>query len=419
MAELRRRSHRVRLLLCLALLFSVCLWLGQQITWKEKEIDIGQSTAARQNNFLAAQYFLQEQGVASQLLRSFSLLDNLAWQEEQVGQNDTLILINAYKLLQGKRLQNLLNWIENGGIVITGTSNQFIGNNTRTRDPLFDQLGVDVIRKPSTSEDDTEEPEDITETEKSEEDDPQSVDNAEEPHRCDIEGDLTLLDLFADTEPLLIDFSQGEAFLASTATIAEVGDDLGLHLAVFEYGEGWIIVHSDPSIWSNARIDCHDHAYALWKILHPTDKVWFLVNQEAPSLLALLWRVSPVGIGACILALLLWLWAKARRFGPVLSRAEAGRRSLAEHIRASATLLWRHKQHPYLIEQMRRRLREQVQRSHAQFSSLSEPEQVQLLQALTGMPTEQIHRGLFSDQVESSQDFTETVAHLQNIRKHL
>lgn len=433
-----RQSHRLRLILFLVLLVPVAVWLGQQVTWKEKEIASSQSTAARQNSFLAAQYFLHQHNIDSQMLRSFSLLDGLQWQEEKLKPDDTLVLFNSYKLLQGKRLQNLLTWVENGGMVIVSTSNRFIGNNTRTRDPLFDQLNVEVLRKPSviddeetetaaddktSAEDESASPEDETTSPEDEtrsaEDKTKSAEENEERHRCDLDGELTPLDFYGETEPLLIDFSQGEQFTSSTATVAEVGDDVGLYQAVFEYGQGWIVVHSDPSIWTNSRIDCHDHAYALWNTIHPTNKVWFLVNQEAPSLWTLLWRASPMGIVAGVLALLLWLWAKAARFGPILTRTETGRRSLAEHIRASATLLWRRQQHPHLITQLRRRLCEQVQRTHPQFSNLSEPEQIQLLQSLTGLSAELIHKGLFADQVQSPQDFTETVAHLQTIRKHL
>src|SRR5690606_41164547 len=73
---------------------------------------------------------------------NFGLLDNMEWQGERVGPRDTLVLLNAHKMLRGQRLDNLLSWVEKGGTVITSTNNPFVGN--EGSDPLLDQFGITV-----------------------------------------------------------------------------------------------------------------------------------------------------------------------------------------------------------------------------------------------------------------------------------
>src|SRR5690606_36338911 len=140
-------SQRTVILLLVALLvLAAGLWLSRYFEWKIEELDLGQSDTARKDQFLAAQRFLALQGVRGKTLRSFSLLDNLRWQDEQLNVDDTLILLNAHKLLKDQRFTALLDWVERGGTVIASTDNVFIGNNTETRDLLLEHFELEVVR---------------------------------------------------------------------------------------------------------------------------------------------------------------------------------------------------------------------------------------------------------------------------------
>src|SRR5690554_4104379 len=97
----RKQPPRFKQLLLGAIfLLALILWLSHKIIWEEKEIDVGQSAAARKDMFLAAKHLLQWQAVESQSLRSFILLDHLHWQGEKLGPQDTLVMTNSYKLLE-------------------------------------------------------------------------------------------------------------------------------------------------------------------------------------------------------------------------------------------------------------------------------------------------------------------------------
>ena len=439
-------TNKLLLLAIAAIIIGLLYWASRYITWKEEEIDLGYSREALKDDFLAIKRFLAQQGVDSQSLRSFGMLDNMAWQGEQVGPQDTLVLLNAHKMLRGQRLDNLLSWVEQGGTVITTTYNPFIGANGGT-DPLLDHFSIlvgddedidteednedsasdgiddentetgDQAEEALVEEDSTTVPDEDRKPDDEESDEDKLPDNH---YRCSLYLEPQAVDFFDESEPLLIDYSDGVAFdYYGDEPQGWSGDDRGLHQAQFEWGQGLVIVNSDNEIWTNQRADCHDHAYALWKLIDRDGKVWFLINQEAPSLWSLLWQAVPYGMLAALLALGLWLWAKAARFGPILTRKTEGRRSLAEHIHASAMLLWRRQQHPYLVERLREEVRQQLHQHYPQFSQWSEQEQISHLQQLTSLSAAELHRALFSNTLQHPQDFTLAVACLQTIRKSI
>ena len=437
----RLSTNKLLLLAIAAVIIGLLYWASRYITWKEEEIDLGYSREALKDDFLAVKQFLAHQGVDSQSLRSFGMLDNMAWQGEQVGPQDTLVLLNAHKMLRGQRLDNLLAWVEQGGTVITTTYNPFIGAGGGT-DPLLDHFSILVGDYEDTDTEEDNDPtsddadEEITEPDDQAEDvlddegsttDPDNDDEESDEEklpdnhfRCSLYLEPQAVDFFDESEPLLIDYSGGVAFdYYGDEPQGWSGDDRGLHLAQFEWGQGLVIINSDNEIWTNQRVDCHDHAYALWKLIDHDGKVWFLINQEAPSLWSLLWQSVPYGMLAALLALGLWLWAKAIRFGPILTRKTEGRRSLAEHIYASAMLLWRRQQHPYLVERLREEVRQLLHQHYPQFNQWSEQEQISHLQQLTSLSATELHRALFSNTLQHPQDFTLAVACLQTIRKSI
>jgi hypothetical protein len=422
----RRLSTNQLILIVLAVaIIGMGYWASRYLTWVEEEIDMGYSQEAKKDEFLAIGYFLREHGVASQTLRNFGLLDNMEWQGERVGPRDTLVLLNAHKMLRGQRLDNLLSWVENGGTVITSTNNPFVGN--EGSDPLLDQFGITVNEsedQPFTEQTDentssTDASEDSA-TDKASTEETADKEKPDNHYRCALFQEPQAVEFFDEAEPLLIDYSRGARFdYYDTEPDGWAGDDQGLHMAQFNWGQGLVVINSDNGIWSNWRVDCHDHAYALWKLIEPDSKVWFLVNQEAPSLWRILWQATPYGMLAAMLALALWLWARAVRFGPILTRTAEGRRSLAEHIHASAMLMWRRQQHPYLVERLREDLRQQLQQLYPQFNDWPEAQQINHLHQLTSLSPADLQRALFSDKLLHPQDFTLAVACLQTIRKNL
>lgn len=497
-------------------------WWYTTLKWEEKEIDLGYSKEALQNDYLAAEIFLRKQGVHATTVKNLSLLDTHSWRNIKLGPQDTIVIINGYKTLTQERYDSLYQWAESGGTLITSTQNPFIGTHTSEEDVLLNDFNIELVPEEDeeddrdflekladgfeeSDEDDSDEnepdgkqeksaeetPVDETTTEKSvtdnsstpaEEADAKTSDKAathdekekskeekdedEKPenyYRCALDETPTPVAFASEEQPLNFDFSHrsqfiyyayvahddeqtGEAIVSdetptteanniaaddeetnqSIDTAAEADEEKDFHfdekrghLLYFDIGEGSITITSDNSIWANRRIDCHDHAYGLWQLINPHGHVWFLINQDAPSLAIILWRNASYGVMAGIIALILWLWSNSLRFGPVLVVEQTGRRSLAEHIYASAMLLWRKQQHPQLLIVLRKEILERLDEQHPNLNQASGAQRLEFLQELTGINQADIQQALFADGLYHPQEFATAIAHLQTIWKQL
>lgn len=520
---LSNRNMTLLALLLIAIAGGLGYWWYSTLEWEEKEIDLGYSKEALQNDFLAAEILLRNHGVQATTVKNLSLLDAHRWRNIALGHNDTLVLINANKTLTQERYDRLYEWVENGGTLITSTRNPFVGTHTGEEDLLLRDFGITppeeetideatellekIIDKKEKSDKKTGAPktDEAASSQKPEKDSTDAVADAdaestnksdtqktaakkakEKPenyYRCKLGSSPTEIKFADETKPLLFDFSRQEAFTYhpysdendreenssdESSDEESSGDDRDLedeipavaetaatgnleraqgeaaiqttvensgnadetladesqttHLVYFEVGAGSIAVTSDNFIWSNRRIDCHDHAYALWSMVNPDGRVWFLINQDAPSLAAIIWNHAKYAVLAAVLALVLWLWAAGTRFGPIFVIPQQGRRSLAEHIHASAMLLWRKRQHPHLVKLLRTEISERLtqQRLAPQLhTAASEQQQIIFLQTLTGLTPAEIQHALFNSNLIHPQEFTKAIAHLQLIRKYL
>ncbi len=501
--------------LVIAVVIGLGYWWYTTLEWEEKEIDLGYSKEAKQNDYLAAEMFLRKQGVQATTVKNLTLLDTHSWRNLKLGAQDTIVIINGYKTLSQERYDSLYEWIENGGTLITSTQNPFIGTHTSEEDLLLKDFNIelapeeddedssDFLEQLADSFDEADDDEsgedaaddaqdastekeptgktteekpvadqssdktDLTAGNKNNEKEKEKTKEEEKPenyYRCALDQPPTTIEFADEEKPLEFDFSHSNQFIyydyvehnddsasedtmsSETPTTDEAVDEeiqpadeaegtdesentdeekdyhydeRHEHLLYFDIGEGSITITSDNSIWANRRIDCHDHAYGLWRLINPDGRVWFLINQDAPSLAAIIWRNASYGVLAGILALALWLWAKSLRFGPVLVVEQTGRRSLAEHIHASAMLLWRKQQHPQLLIVMRKEIIERLVQQHPNLDQAPDTQQLEFLQELTGISQTHIKQALFADNLHHPQEFATAIAHLQTIWKQL
>src|SRR5690606_20163373 len=98
---------------------------------------------------------------------------------------------------------------------------------------------------------------------------------------------------------------------------------------------------------------CHDNAYVVWRMLRDSDKVWLVLNADSPSFWRHLWQLSAIGCILLLAALVIWLWHKVPRFGPVLEQRTTGRRQFLDHIQATAQFLFRKQGNDALITPLR------------------------------------------------------------------
>lgn len=450
-----------------AILIGLGYWWYTTLEWEEKEIDLGYSKEALQNDFFAAEIFLRKHGIQATTVKNLSLLDTHSWRNLKLGARDTIVIINGYKTMSEERYDALYEWVNNGGTLITSTQNPFVGTHTSEEDVLLTDFNIEVAPEETEldkrdllekladgfdeAEDKNDEDKGNENGDKNENSDKKTSDKKDDKpenyYRCALDEAPTQIDFGGEEKPLNFDFSHRSPFIYYRYVAHEPAehdttnqdetpdgdtneegneveedyhyDEEREHLLYFDIGEGSVIITSDNYIWSNQRIDCHDHAYGLWQLVNSDGRVWFLVNQDAPSLAAILWRNANYGVIAGVSALILWLWASSLRFGPLFITEQTGRRSLAEHIYASAMLLWRKQQHPQLLNVLRADIFERLDKLYPSINQPAAEQRIELLHQLTGIAPADIKQALFADDLYHPQKFATAIAHLQTIWKQL
>ncbi len=445
----------------LILIAMLVYWFMKQFHWVDEEIDRGFSKAALQNDFLAVKLFLQKQGVPVSVVKNQQLLEKGHWRNIPLTPKDTIILVNGYKTLDEEGYQRLKDWVQSGGTLIASSQNPFVGSHTKENDLLLDDFGIEqapkeieekgdffeemskeLKKKEKELEEELEEDQHNKHEQGQQSSTKKNVDHktpalsAEQQKqrqikkdyqtRCGKKRDTVKIDFVAEEKPLAFDFSREQAFIYydyDDTDYEKEPEERAEHLLYFDWLDGGVTFVSDTYIWSNKRIDCYDHAYALWSLVNLDGRVWILVNQDAPSLFAIIWHKAPYGVLACLLALMFWLWFKSQTLGPVFVQETLARRSLAEHLYATGVLLWRKFQSPQLLIVLRKDILDVLEKHHLfQVAAENDPSgqlRLDFLHELTGLSQETIKHALFADAIHEPQDLARVIAHLQIIRKKI
>lgn len=401
------------------------------LKWTEEEVDMGPTREAGKNPFLAAEMYLNRQNMETEVTRNFSLFDNLELDGEKIGDKDTIIVIDGRGAIKENRFSKLYQWVEQGGTLITSTANPFIG--LSSEDPILNALGLEVLESEDMETEDTEtdEPasgeesageegnEDETET-KADTDTLTEIFKAINPDACDTLATPTLIEFDSEEGALEADFyARNTILFYDEEPSGWVSNTDGVVLTYHEVGNGYIYVTVDNQIWRNTRIHCFDHAYVLWQMVNPDGKVWFVMNQDAPSLTAMIWAASPVAVTGALLTLLLWLWRSGVRLGPVYHPRRIERRNFAEHIHANAVFLWRHHRQQTLLDQLKKDIAIKVARRIRDFDELPQSEQLTHLEQLTSFDRTDIYQAYFRPLEKSRQHFLFACKTLKQIKDKL
>src|SRR5690606_39111861 len=227
-------------------------------------------------------------------------------------------------------------------------------------------------------------------------------------------GDATAVQLDDDARPLTLAFDRNYSLQhaafdgdddVKTAPFYWADANGRVHFAQFEVGSGLLTVVSDLDIWQSAHIGEHDHALALAQLTDTASGVSLIGDVEVPGLPTLLWQWARELIIALALVIAAWAWARARRFGPIRDPQPQVRRSLAEHIHASATWLWRRGHAQVLLDAARGDV---LRRLHRQFPDLEQNDddaRLTLLQHEAGVGIEPLRRALLEPAPRDAQRF--------------
>jgi hypothetical protein len=403
----------------------------RSLEWETKQVDRGPTPEARQNPVLALQRLLEERKIPVTLVRGFAGLERMALANTQVGTRDTLVLLNTGRSLREPQVDALWHWMEDGGRVLAAADNPYFDMDN-VEDPLLKRLGLsltsdywDLLDEDMDEEGEGENEADgaDTETGAAAEAEEASKATGEIPpqEKCDREFVTLPVRLPAyPEEELAVEFNSGTSFFAEEPA-GQILASYKEQIFFLQQDVGSGKIHLLPTMrpLENEAIHCVDNAFVLWNLLKGSERVWLVLNADSPSFWHYLWNFSALGCVLLLAALVVWLWHRVPRFGPLLEHHSEGRRRFMDHIHASAQFILRHQGNNTLIENLREELWLRLRHRHPGLQRLSEEEQLKRIHQFSGMSAADVHLALFRPLPVPPPDFVEVVQRLQHLRNTL
>lgn len=432
----------------LGLLLILCVYLFFSLFESyRKQVDQGWSERARRSPFLAAQLFLDRQGMTVYTVNSLN-------DELKLAARDTLVIEDSQHILSQQQVSSLIEWMRNGGHLIVAAHHGL----EEASDPLMAAFDISVEKTDCGCDkyeetEDTEPSADAESTTPDEQDDEvrpprrpisdwlrrlndgEDVDfidslREEKQHQVapekltqlrfgEVDGSISVLfhPRWVLHQPYLT-LAEGEEYAGPEPFYWESSEQ-GVHFMQFEVGEGLLSVMSDISPWTNDEIDQFGHAYLLAVLTMYSDSVYFLAGHIMPSIYALAWRYGMEIVIAGGICLLLWLVYRGRRFLPPIPLVTTSRRSLAEHLRAVAYFFWHRKSEDELLVNLQEEVQQRAALVIHGYAGFSTAERIRVLSELSGMPAQVVSVALARGANNSEVQFTQSIQFLQKIRSLL
>lgn len=408
-------------------------WFLTNFEEVSKEVRTGISPEARKNRFLAAEMFLAQnsQNVTSKAGSNIFALNPST--------EDTILIGSHSQLFLKHNNDKLVDWVKGGGhlILVPETTD----DNEEEQSSLIQTLGVELH---FVNEDEqTDMP--CGEEESSCDDKTASADNAcgESDQPCEdetgsAEGEKNSAPTHTQENPdkekktdddkwVTVSFHTdypgdfqasflSDRYLKDTQDSASVIVGNGDHFNLLEYtlGDGTVTVLSDLSLFTNADIGKHDHAYLLYQLMAGPGKAWIFYSADMPSLLALLWKKAPYLTMLSLFLLMMAGWRMLMRSGPRLKPQYEDRRNLLEHIDATAIYSWRIDKAHQLFSDNRKAIEQAWRRRHPQLGNMTQNERCQWIGEKTGISASAVERTLYSE-IANEQDFIRASAVMQQL----
>jgi len=197
-------------------------------------------------------------------------------------------------------------------------------------------------------------------------------------------------------------------------------DDSGTHAMRVAIGRGSVtVINASPFRYRELFEGDHAPLLVAATQLRRGDTVVFLSEDDYPSLVALVWtRGAPVVLFAGV-AIGLWLWRGAVRFGPLAAAPQSARRSLAEQIRGTGKFLVRHGGAESLHGAAVRALDEAAEIRVKGYARATAQERAATLARLTGFDAGALTAAIHHPNMRRSHELRRTIALLEAARRLL
>lgn len=208
-----------------------------------------------------------------------------------------------------------------------------------------------------------------------------------------------------------VEFEENLALKSPLGVAWELEDESGTRMLTTNYGDGSVMFLAHARPFRNAYVDRADHAEFLkvmagWNRDREGKRIVFLYG-SGTSFFDLLWQQAwPVLVAGTIL-LLVWLWMRIPRFGPVKEDDYTYRRPYGEGLKAAAIFLWRKKALEYYFKPLRLALQ----------GDLNPDQAIEKLVRESDLSKEEIQQALYSQAFKDPSAVTRVVRHLQLLLK--
>lgn len=208
-----------------------------------------------------------------------------------------------------------------------------------------------------------------------------------------------------------VEFEDRVALSSDLGSAWEFEKEQGARMLTTDHGDGTVMFLAHARPFRNAYVDRADHPEFLqvvagWNTYRGDGKIVFLYGSST-SFFDLLWQQAWPAIIAGAILLLVWLWMRIPRFGPVKEDDFTYRRPYGDGLKAAASFIWRKKALEYYLKPLRSSLQ----------GNLNPGEVVAKLARESDLSAEEIQQALYSKTFKEPGAITRMVKHLQLLLK--
>lgn len=197
--------------------------------------------------------------------------------------------------------------------------------------------------------------------------------------------------------------------------------DDGTSLRFYQVGKGKIVV-MPQNIFTHHSLQRDDNAQLLLDLLSltPDGKQFTIIkNLKAMHWPELVWKYFSLAVISLGLLIILWTWRNARRFGAILPEPNLERRSLLEHIDASARWAWTTAiGRQNLLDAARAACKESLRRRAPELLRLNTTELIQELASQSSLDAQALANAWLDSAAAHPLQFTKQIQLLQRLRAH-
>ena len=189
-----------------------------------------------------------------------------------------------------------------------------------------------------------------------------------------------------------------------------------------EYGAGTVTLASSFKLLSSKSLKRKENQVLARQLfvaaVARNQAVHIIYGHAVPPFYVLLLRLAWPILLPLTLALLLWAYARAGRFGPLRAFTYTPRRALSEHISAAGEFAYRRGRFDVLYQAMRDAALAKLFRKHPQLRDFSGTELAQAIAEICALPQAQVHNALFPSTLARADVFTTAISTLIVLRNH-